>query len=349
MLKKGVNFPISISGDKAVVIRVGDEIENTNLCPLVYDFFKVNKHEETLFTFNTNNPDMKNAFTFGMRHFWYDENPLKGREIFSHNDFSVFELAKLGGGTDDQRFFYEPSIARTYISELVTNTVTNSDDTTETIISHQQIPYDAIIIGSGDRSDPLGFDNNDTLYMIKDSNVITKKFPTDTEPVIDKPDPILKNKLYDYTDDPYSGSMTEAELLNVSAASGWYINLLQNGEKASAAGIVVNGVVYFTSYTPAPDQTIIECKPPEGKGSLYAVDLALGIKRHNLTEEDVREDDNRVIILGKDWPAPPSIVIVPHPENPEEIQNNLTYKDKFIDVDTIFSTKRTYLYSTENQ
>ncbi|MFQ3275705.1 MAG: type IV pilus assembly protein PilY1 [Colwellia sp.] len=265
------------------------------------------------------------------------------------DDFSVFELAKLGGGIDDQRFFYEPSIARTYISELVTNTVTNSDDTTETIISHQQIPYDAIIIGSGDRSDPLGFDNNDTLYMIKDSNIITKKFPTNTESVIDKPDPIPKNKLYDYTDDPYSGSMTEAELLNASAASGWYINLLQNGEKASAAGIVVNGVVYFTSYTPALDQTTIDCKPPEGKGSLYAVDLALGIKRHNLTAEDVRENDHRVIILGKDWPAPPSIVIVPHPDNPEEIQNNLTYKDKFIDVDTIFSTKRTYLYSTENQ
>ena len=47
MIKKGVYFPISISGDEAVVIRVGGAIDDTNLCPLVYDFFKVNIHEGT--------------------------------------------------------------------------------------------------------------------------------------------------------------------------------------------------------------------------------------------------------------------------------------------------------------
>ena len=112
MLKKGVNYPISISGDKAVVIRVGDEIDDTNLCPLVYDFFKVNKHEGTLFTFNTNNPDMKNAFTFGMRHFWYDKNPLMGREIFSHNDFAVFE------STDDNGYVFYNGIKRADIKKV---------------------------------------------------------------------------------------------------------------------------------------------------------------------------------------------------------------------------------------
>ena len=73
---------ITISGDKAVVIRVGDEIDDTSLCPLVYDFYKVNKHEGTLFSFSTNNPEMKKAFTFGMKHFWYKENSLLGKEIF---------------------------------------------------------------------------------------------------------------------------------------------------------------------------------------------------------------------------------------------------------------------------
>ena len=97
MIKKGVTHPISISGDKAVVIRVGDEIDDTSLCPLVYDFYKVNKHEGTLFSFSTNNPEMKKAFTFGMKHFWYKENSLLGKEIFSHNDFSVHQSKEENG------------------------------------------------------------------------------------------------------------------------------------------------------------------------------------------------------------------------------------------------------------
>ena len=112
MLKKGVNFPVSISGDEAVVIRVGDEIDETNLCPLVYDFFKVNRHEGTIFTFNTNNPEMKNAFNFGMRHFWYENNPLVGREIFSHNDFAVYE------SSDESGYVFYNGIKRADIKKI---------------------------------------------------------------------------------------------------------------------------------------------------------------------------------------------------------------------------------------
>ena len=112
MIKKGVSMPISISGNEAVVIRVGDEIEGTNLCPLVYDFFKVNKHDGTVFTFNSNNPEMKNAFTFGMRHFWYEENPLVGSEIFSHNDFYVYE------SNDENGYVFYNGIKRADIKKI---------------------------------------------------------------------------------------------------------------------------------------------------------------------------------------------------------------------------------------
>ncbi len=55
---------------------------------------------------------MKNAFTFGMRHFWYDENPLMGREIFSHNDFAVFE------STDENGYVFYNGIKRADIKKI---------------------------------------------------------------------------------------------------------------------------------------------------------------------------------------------------------------------------------------
>lgn len=112
LIKRGVSLPISVSGDEAVVIRVGEEINNTALCPLVYDFFKVNKHNGTMFTFNTNNPEMKNAFSFGMRHFWYENNPLIGREIFSHNDFAVY------ASKDENGYVFYNNIKRADIKKI---------------------------------------------------------------------------------------------------------------------------------------------------------------------------------------------------------------------------------------
>ena len=85
MLKRGIQAPVSVSGDTAVVIDVGDEVVE-DLRPLVYHFFKVNKQNKTSFLIHTYDKELKAAFDFGMSHFWFEKNPLVGEELHSYND-----------------------------------------------------------------------------------------------------------------------------------------------------------------------------------------------------------------------------------------------------------------------
>ena len=268
--------------------------------------------------------------------------------------FSVFNLASLGGGLDDQRFFSEPALVRTFISEVLETTVTDEHGATSTITVHQETPYDAVLIGSGDRSNPIGKDTSDTLYMIKDSNVITQNFSASTVP----PTPIVINKtdLYDYTDNPFSKTMTTQEeetlQLAVSSKSGWYIDLLQSGEKSTSPGIVIKGIAYFTAYTPASSAAVVDCKPPQGTGWLYAVDLALGVKKHTATK-DVRADDTRAFKINNDWLGTPTIIVLPEDDNdPTTVDRTKSWLiiGKYgTGIKNVFDTRRTYIYSTENQ
>jgi len=272
------------------------------------------------------------------------------------SDVSVFKLAEFGGGVDDQRFFYEPTIVRTLISEIIETEVEDTSGTKKTITVHQEIPYDAVLIGSGDRSDPLGTDTSDTLYMIKDSNIITQTFSDSLTPANPSPTTVIKDALYNYTYNPFSKTTTthEKETLQraVSKTSGWYIDLLDSGEKTTSAGLVIKGFAYFTTYTPAPDGTVVDCKPPEGSGWLYAVDLALGIRK-NLSLTDTRENDPRVYKINNDWLGSPTLIVLPEDDGDsttvDKARGDIIVGDKVIPVDFSLQTMRTYLYSTENQ
>ena len=268
-------------------------------------------------------------------------------------EFSVYKLASLGSETDnidDQRFFYEPTIVRTFISEIVEVHVDDGLGGTKPMNIHQEIPYDAVLIGSGDRSNPLGKDTNDTLYMIKDSNIVTQKF---VEPM---PKTFTKADLYNYTDNPFSKALTPADKENlqlaVSKQKGWYVDLLQSGEKNTAAGLVINGVAYFTSYTPAKLDTLVDCKPPEGSGELYSIDLALGVSRH-LIKTDTRENDDRVVKVNDDWLGSPTLLVLPEDDGDaktvDDGKGDIIVGDVIIPVGFNLSTSRTYIYRTEHQ
>lgn len=273
------------------------------------------------------------------------------------SDISVFKLASLGGTTNatDRRFFYEPSIVRTFISETVETTIEDADGSTQTISVHQEVPYDAILISSGDRSNPLGQDTADSAFMIKDEYIKTQTFSASTTPAT--PDTILKTDLYDYTDDPFENMdlMTTQELdtlqLKVSAKSGWFIDFQQTGEKGSAEALVIKGVAYFTTYTPPAFADELEgCKPPTGIGSLLAVDLALGFKKHKLVE-NVRSDDQRYIDINSELLGAPTLIVLPEdPSDPtSDVLGDIIVGDEIIPVDFTLQTMRTYLYIKEEQ
>lgn len=270
-------------------------------------------------------------------------------------DFSVFKLASLGGTTNptDRRFFYEPSIVRTFISETVETTIIDEDGATKAISVHQEIPYDAILIGSGDRSNPLGQDTKDSVFMIKDKYIKTQNFSASTSPAT--PSIIVEADLYNYTNDPFKDMATmdsqylDALQHNVSAKSGWYINLQQSGEKSSAEALAINGVAYFTTYTPPVFAAELEgCKPPTGIGSLLAIDLALGIKKHKIIK-NVRGDDQRYIDINSELLGVPTLIVLPEDPNDStsDVSGDIIVGDAIIPVDFTLKTMRTYLYITE--
>lgn len=260
---------------------------------------------------------------------------------------SIIKLASLGGVTDpdDIRFFNPPTIARTYILETI-----NAGTTTLPHVVKQEVPYDAILLGSGDRATPTAIDTNDMFFMIKDKYITTQRLDT-LSPAIA---PITLSKLYDFTDDPFKNypiltSAQEAKLLDASTALGWHFDLQKGGEKSTAEAIVLNNVVYFTSYSPAPDAS---CSVTPGDAWLYAVDLALGIKKYKWgTEPDNRSGDDRIRHVGNQFVGKPSLIRTPVTDvitGKTSLQGDLIVGKEIVPVGFNLQTMRTSLTIQEN-
>ncbi|ARD45413.1 PilC/PilY family type IV pilus protein [Colwellia sp. PAMC 21821] len=281
----------------------------------------------------------------------------------TEDPWTVFKLAELGGTTNstDLRFFNEPSIARTYISETIETNVTDVDNKTSRIVSHQEKPYDAVLIGSGDRSNPIGTDTSDTFFMIKDEHIKTQSFYSAAEPKA--PLALLKSNLYDYTDNPFGKTLTTAArntlAIEVSKKSGWYIDFGGTGEKSTSEAIVINGVAFFTTFIPPNlDPNIINCEQPNGTGLLYAVDLALGTAIYNWknniddgtgdgTGDGPPDDAVRSIQISEQFLGAPTLIVVPD-DNGETVGNIIVGR-KVVNTPFTLQTMRTYLYIKEEQ
>jgi type IV pilus assembly protein PilY1 len=287
---------------------------------------------------------------------------MPGNDPFSGTTpWTSFKLGEFGGITHetDRRFFSEPSIARTFISDTIKTTTVDSDGVSSSVITKQERPYEALLIGSGDRSTPAAADTNDKFFMIKDANIISSSFvTTPTHPQLAIPSPILAGDLYNYTYDPFGATLTTTarEILEIAVGDkrGWYIDFLGAGEKNTASAIVINGVSYFTSFTPAAvSSDPNSCELSDGSGILYAVDLAFGTTVH----------DWRTWEIAAGIPDTPSIIITKDPEEPctescppdgdgdsdgdEIIATIKLIAGKIIDLNKSLETSRTYLYVTE--
>jgi type IV pilus assembly protein PilY1 len=190
------------------------------------------------------------------------------------SEFSHFKLAELGSNqnTQDRRFFYKPLIARTLFSK-VTETTINGDK----VITRLDTPYDAVVIGSGNRSKPTNTNEQDQLFMIRDENTLTRSFKINAPAAIKPSDLMIMN------DDPFGNTLDDIDGFNLVEAElakkkGWRYELAK-GEKSLAAATVVGGVAYFTSFTPASDAVVEnQCSLSGGGGALYAFHLHYGTK-----------------------------------------------------------------------
>ncbi|MFA5939421.1 MAG: PilC/PilY family type IV pilus protein [Sinimarinibacterium sp.] len=151
---------------------------------------------------------------------------------------------------NDRRFFHEPDIAR--VKDPVTAQI-----------------YDAVVVGSGDRENPLDYGGapKNWFYMIKDRNLAVGSATDST---------LGHEDLADITD----GCLLKPDAtpttcgLEPKFSNGWRLQMEETGEKVLAAPLTLAGTVFFTSYIPTTLDDA--CEPSEGTGRVYAVDLYTG-------------------------------------------------------------------------
>ena len=93
--------PIAASGHQIVVLRLADRpIPDTNLYPLVYDFFASGRPcDGSMLVLEGCSQKLVRALHAGLTHFFYDGNPLLGARLWSSWDgaFALYQSTSNGG------------------------------------------------------------------------------------------------------------------------------------------------------------------------------------------------------------------------------------------------------------
>ncbi|ABL99138.1 pilus assembly protein [Shewanella amazonensis] len=218
--------------------------------------------------------------------------------------WSGFKFAELGGNlpSTDRRFFYEPSVAQTYFTNTTEVTVTDESGTTTTV-AYQNVPYDAVTLGSGNRADPLSLNAEDMFFVLQDRNVVSQQFGDGATAI---PSPITFGNLYDVTS---AAPSTEAENITFGTKLGWYYNFAVTGEKSLSPSVIIKGKVYFTSFIPTQPAAGQNVCSVSSVGRLYTLDLHKGSRYNEAYIIDVC--DNCI-------PQPPKIITPPPCDTGEE-------------------------------
>ena len=217
---------------------------------------------------------------------WRVDLPGNTLPTASQTTWQINQLASLGGGNaaNDRRFFNAPDVVR---------------------IRFDGNPIDAILIGSGDRTNPNATDVNNRFYMIRDLAIGAYSTPRPSTSDCADDDiadfrcflPINNAGLYNITNNRLVTGTDEQRataLAALKSALGWRLDLTGDGEKALSKSITLNGKVFFTTFTPSSVLDDINvCEPVSGVGRLYVVDLYTG--------------DRNTIALGAIIPDTPSV------------------------------------------
>ncbi len=178
------------------------------------------------------------------------------------------------GTQDDRRFFHRPDF------------VQSRDPSTGTA-------FDAVLIGTGNRANPLDNGYNTTnktpdnwFYMIKDYTTTVRTTVLTTTPT-----PYYQASFADITSDCLqTGTATSCGL---DLTDGWKLDLNHGtGEKNLATPLTIAGTIFFTTYLPPGGSSdAATCGPSEGSGLLYAVDLQTGsaVKNYNTADDSANQ------------------------------------------------------------
>ncbi len=141
--------------------------------------------------------------------------------------------------------------------------------------------FDGVVIGSGNRADPLdkGGSPVNFMYMIKDRHTAAGSGVDTGLTHVDFGD-VTSNCLQN------GGTCT------VNLASGWRLQLEEPGEKVLATALTITGKTFFTTYMPRSGTGATACSPSEGAGRLYAVGFqdATAVINYDTSDDDPSQD-----------------------------------------------------------
>ncbi len=156
------------------------------------------------------------------------------------DNWAINKLASLGGSGADARKFLFPA-------DVVYSRDANG-------------PYDAVLIGSGDREKPFDEDVTHHFYMIKDRHVYTTGTGQATIPLSE-----LYNASANLVQDGTEAEQTTAQT-SLLEDKGWYFTL-DSGEKVVGGAVAIGGTLFFS--TNQPDDS--SCSNL-GVARVYAID-----------------------------------------------------------------------------
>ena len=185
---------------------------------------------------------------------------IQGSDIAN---WKLTQMASLGrhsssaaGFATDRRFFHRPDIVQGKDSDGL---------------------FDAVVIGSGNRANPLdrgGMTENYT-YMIKDRHTAAGSG-------------VNTGLQHGDFGDVTSNCLQSSDGCSINLVDGWRMSMQEPGEKVLATPLTISGKVFFTSFLPQSGTGATACAPSEGAGRLYAVALQDGTAVINY---DTSDDD----------------------------------------------------------
>ena len=142
--------------------------------------------------------------------------------------------------------------------------------------------FDGVVIGSGNRADPLdkGGSPENFMYMIKDRRTAAGS-GVDTG--------LTHVDFGDVT----SNCLQNGGTCIVNLTNGWRLALEEPGEKVLATALTITGKTFFTTYMPFSGTGATACSPSEGAGRLYAVSLqdATAVINYDTSDDDPSSPD----------------------------------------------------------
>ncbi len=205
-----------------------------------------------------------------------------------------------------RRFFYKPTVVQVIDTEF-------SDAAGG--------EYDYVLLGSGNRANPLDLAVADRFYAFRDINIgmmvdadsdnIADNYPLNTD-TTSVGTPIMDDGTGQLID--ISAAVIDPAAAGVQTALGWFFDFAtavsgRVGEKVLATSNVLAGTVIFTTYLPDDATAVTDpCQAAEGTGVIYNMDI-LSTRATRDWDEDGTVDDIGDRADELDRPGIPSEVV----------------------------------------